>query len=188
MARTDTTTTQIAGVGIGGGVGAWLLGYLLVYVLHGSRIRNSFGTDVLEIFTGDPVTWKLAGWLFYNAHNVAVQVPGILGIGSGTVNFVARADEPGMTVLFFVPPVLLILAGVVTAWDTAEDPTTAARNGGAVALGYLPLSLAGVFLFAVGGDDSAGPILVTGVLLAGLVYPLIFGAVGGVVGGHLSSS
>ena len=93
MARTDTTTTRIAGVGFGGGVGAWLFGYLVVYVLHGSRIQNSFGTDVLSFFTGDPVTWKLVGWLFYNAHNVAVQVPGILGIGSGAVNFVARADE-----------------------------------------------------------------------------------------------
>ena len=37
------------------------------------------------------------------------------------------------------------------------------------------------------GDVTAGPNLLTAVLLAGLVYPLLFGAVGGLVGGHLSA-
>ena len=74
------------------------------------------------------------------------------------------------------------------AADQAADPTSAARNGAAVMLGYLPLSVIGAVLFAVSvGDATAGPDLVTAVLLAGMVYPLVFGAVGGLVGGHLSA-
>jgi len=187
MARTDTSTTRIAGGGLAGGIAAWILGYLVVFVLHGSNIRNSFGTEVLELFTDDPVTWKLVGWLFYNAHNVAVQVPGILGIGGGSVNFVSGAEEASLTVLFLVPPLLLLAAGVVAAWNTADEPTTAARNGAGITLGYFPLSLAGAFLFSIGGEDAAGPVLVTAALLAGLVYPLVFGAIGGLVGGHVSA-
>ncbi|QLH82701.1 transporter [Halosimplex pelagicum] len=182
----DTDAKRAAGRGLAGGIAAWILGYLVVYLLHGSSIQNSFGSDVLEVFTGEPVAWKLVGWLFYNAHNVAVQIS---LFGQRSVNLVAGAEEAALTALFALPPVLLVLAGAVAAWNTAADPTTAARNGAAVALGYLPLSLAGAVLFAIGSGDgaSAGPALVTAVLLAGLVYPLVFGAVGGLAGGHLSA-
>jgi hypothetical protein len=180
----DTDAKRAAGRGLAGGIAAWILGYLVVYLLHGSSVQNSFGSDVLEVFTGEPVAWKLVGWLFYNAHNVAVQIS---LFGQRSVNLVASAEEAGLTALFAVPPVLLVVAGAVAAWNTAVEPTTAARNGAAVALGYLPLSVAGAVLFAIGGDDaSAAPALVTAVLLAGLVYPLVFGAVGGLAGGHLS--
>lgn len=187
MARTDTSTARVAGGGLAGGIGAWLLGYLVVYVLHGSDIRNSFGSSVIELFTDGPVTWKLVGLLFYNAHNVAVQIPDVPFLGGGAVNVVARGDEAALTVLFALPPVLLLAAGAVAAWNAAEAPATAARNGASVALGYFPLSLAGAFLFAIGGEEAAGPSLVTAALLAGLVYPLVLGAVGGLVGGHLSA-
>jgi len=182
----DTDAKRAAGRGLAGGIGAWILGYLVVYLLHGSSIRNSFGSDVLGIFTGDPVAWKLVGWLFYNAHNVAVQ---ITLLGQRSVNFVAGAEEATLTALYLVPPLLLVLAGALAAWNTAAEPTTAARNGAAVALGYLPLSLVGAVVFAIGSGDgpSAGPALVTAVLLAGAVYPLVFGAVGGLAGGHLSA-
>jgi len=181
----DTDAKRAAGRGLAGGIAAWILGYLVVYLLHGGSVRNSFGADVLEVFTGDPVAWKLVGWLFYNAHNVAVQIS---LLGQRSVNLVAGAEEAALTALFLVPPVLLVLGGAVAAWNTAAEPTTAARNGAAVVLGYLPLSLAGAVLFAIGGEDaSAGPALVTAVLLAGLVYPLVFGAVGGLAGGHLSA-
>ncbi|WP_436909849.1 transporter [Halosimplex marinum] len=182
----DTDAKRAAGRGLAGGLAAWTLGYLVVYLLHGSSIQNSVGSDLLEVFTGEPVTWKLVGWLFYNAHNVAVQVS---LLGQRSVNLVAGAEEAALTVLFLVPPVLLALAGAVAAWNTAAEPTTAARNGAAVALGYLPLSAAGAVLFAIGSGDgpSAGPALVTAVLLAGAVYPLVFGAVGGLAGGHFSA-
>lgn len=46
-----------------------------------------------------------------------------------------------------------------------------------MAVGYLVPSVVGVFLFATG---NVAPDAVTGILLAGVVYPLAFGAAGGV--------
>ncbi|WP_123532826.1 transporter [Halosimplex salinum] len=179
-------TKRVAGGGLAGGIAAWVVGYLVVYLLNASEIENSLGSGVLEALTNENVTWKLVGWIFYNAHNVTVKIPGLFGQTSQ--NFVAGSEEAALTALFVVPPVLLVAAGVAAAWNTAADPTTAARNGAGVVLGYLPLSVLGVFLFAVSvGDATAGPNLVTGALLAGAVYPFVFGAVGGLVGGHLSA-
>lgn len=186
MDNTAAGAKRVAGGGFAAGAAAWVLGYLAVYVTSGSDVENSMGSTVLELLTDESVTWKLVGWLFFNAHNVTVTVPGVLG--DTARNFLTGAEGSGSVVLLAIPPVLLVLGGVAAAWDTAEAPTTAARNGAAVALGYLPLSIAGAGLFAVPlGTASAGPTLVTAVLLAGVVYPLVFGAVGGLVGGHLSA-
>ena len=44
--------------------------------------------------------------------------------------------------------------------------------GGSVAAGYTPIAIAGLFVVRVGvGDATVSPDLVTGVLLAGIVYP-----------------
>ena len=186
MANGTTDTKRVVGGGLAGGIAAWLIGYLVVYLRNANEIENSLGSGVLEALTNENVTWKLVGWIFYNAHNVAVKIPGFFG--QTAQNFLAGSEETALTALFVLPPVLLIAAGVVTAWNTVADPTSAARNGAAVMLGYLPLSVIGAVLFAVSvGDVTAGPDLVTAVLLAGLVYPLVFGAVGGLVGGHLSA-
>lgn len=186
MSATDAGVTRVVGGGIGAGIAAWLLGYLAVFVGYGSRIENSLGSGVLQLLTGEDVTWKLVGWLFFNAHNVAVEIPGLFG--ETATNFVTGAEEGASVALLVLPPVVLVVAGVVAVWGTADSPVSAARNGAAVALGYLPASVVSAVLFAVSvGDRSAGPVLVTAVLLAGAVYPLVFGAVGGLVGGHFSA-
>lgn len=186
MSDNDATTRRLVGGGVAGGIAAWALGYLATHLLAAAEIENWVGSDVLDYLAGEDVTWKLVGWLFYNAHNVAIRVPGLFG--ESARNFVAGADDPALTALFALPPVLLAAAGAATAWNTAAAPTTAARNGAAVVLGYLPLSILGSVLFTVSvGDASASPAPVTAALLAGVVYPAVFGAVGGLAGGHVSS-
>lgn len=186
MGDERANTKRIVAGGLTGGIAAWLLGYLAVYLAHATDLENSLGSAVLTFLTDESVTWKLVGWLFYNAHNVTVTIPGFTG--QTAQNFVTGAEETALSALLVVPPVLLVAAGVAAAWNTAASPATAARNGAAVVLGYLPLSIAGAVLFTVTvGDASAGPTLVTAVLLAGAVYPLAFGAVGGLIGGHLSA-
>jgi len=99
------------------------------------------------------------------------------------VNLVGRGDTfPGW--LFLVPPVLLVLAGALVAVaGRAEGPLRGAVGGATVTVAYLPLSVVGAFLFAISvGDATAGPTLATAVLLAGIVYPLVFGAIGGALG------
>ncbi|WP_459192646.1 transporter [Halosimplex sp. J119] len=187
MVDRSTDTKRVVAGGLAGGIAAWVLGYLALYLTHASNIENSLGSNVLSALTDENVTWKLVGWLFYNAHNVTVKIPGLFG-GQTAQNFVAGAEETALTAFLVVPPLLLVAAGIVAAWNTASEPTTAARNGAVVVLGYLPLSVAGAILFAISvGDATAAPNLVTAVLLAGVVYPLLFGAVGGLIGGHLSA-
>lgn len=178
------------GRGAVAGVGAWVAGYVLTYLLRADSIRQSFATNVLAFLTDDPVTWKLVGWLFFNEHLVSVSIPGILGRTS--LNALTDAENPAAVALLFLPPVLLVVAGALAAHDGARDDTSpagsadrtdAAMAGGSVVAGYLPLALvfAVVTRITVGGS-TGGPDLLTAVVLAGVVYPVAFGAIGGLIG------
>jgi hypothetical protein len=173
--------TRTLGAGALGGVLAYLLGYALTYAATGQRIENSIASRILEVATGDPGTWKIVGWVFYNEHFVTTEIPGLLG--STATNFVGGEDGFAAA-LFLLPPVLLLLAGgVAAAVSHTETPLSGALSGATVLLGYLPLGVVGAFLFGIDvGDATAGPTLVTAILLVGIVYPLVFGAVGGAVG------
>lgn len=167
--------------GAAGGALAWLAGYLVTYVLYADRIDDRIGTEVLSFLAGGDVTWKLVGWLFYNAHYASVRVPGLFGDASR--NFVSGADELGVLALLVLPPVLLAFAGALAARGITDASAVGARNGAAVALGYLPLSVAGISLFSVsGGGATAQPEGTAAALLAGLVYPVAFGGLGGALG------
>ncbi|MFB6171468.1 MAG: hypothetical protein ABEJ23_02965 [Haloarculaceae archaeon] len=158
------------------GVVAWLLGYLFTYVLTSSAIRSSPVRQVAEFLGASLPTWKVVGWVFFNAHFSATTFQGLF---DGARNFVG--GENGFSaVLFLVPPLLLLVAGVAVGRAAAadHDATDAVLAGLAVVPAYFVLSVVGVFLFAV---QRAGPDPVTGVFLAGLVYPAVFGVAGAVV-------
>jgi hypothetical protein len=166
------------------GLAAWLLGYLVTFLFHAGSIREAFATDVVEFLAGDPVTWKLVGWLYFNAHFVATSIPGLFG--DSTTNVLSGAEDVTLLALYVLPPVVLLAAGAAVARGVS-DPTEGAKTGAAVALGYLVASAVGAFLVRISVADAvAGPALVTAILLAGAVYPLVFGALGGVVPAVLS--
>lgn len=104
------------------------------------------------------------------------------------VNMVEQSGDGTVAVLYLLVPVILVLAGAITAWLVeAVDTAEAATAGGTVAVGYVPVTAAGTFLFAHGiGDTGASiaPDPVTGLLLAGLVYPGVFGAIGGALSSY----
>jgi hypothetical protein len=187
VSRTDVTTTttplrpdgRTLGVAAAGGVVAYLVGYALTYAAVGREVSNSLAARVLEIATGDPGTWQLVGWVFYNAHYVPVEVPGVFG--STAVNLVG---DPFTSALLVVPPVALLAGGAAVAVvGGADEPVAGAVAGLAVTVGYLPLSALGAVAVGIDiGDATAGPTVAAAVLLAGLVYPLVFGAVGGAAG------
>lgn len=163
------------------GAGAYLVGYLLTYLLAGERVRESALTGLLDFFAGEPTTWKVVGWLFYNAHMVSVVVPGFAG--SRTVDLLAEAGGRA-TLLYLVPPLLLTAAGVLAARDGGErDAAAGAKAGATAVLGYLPLAVLGAFVFTVqAGGATIRPDVVTALALAGLLYPVAFGALGGALG------
>lgn len=170
--------------GAAAGAVAYVLGYLVVYVTQGDRIEETLSTFnfLADLFGGDPIpTWQAAGWAFYNSHFVDTVFT-ISGVESR--NLLMEAD--GGSLLFVLPPLLLLVAGVAVARaDGASTPAEGARAGVFVAAGYLPLAVIGGFLFRYAGGEIA-PDIVTAVLLAGAVYPVVFGAAGGAASSLLS--
>jgi hypothetical protein len=89
--------------------------------------------------------------------------------------------ENGFTpLLFVVPPALRFAAGLALGrYHGVETPGDGAVTGLGVVPGYLLLALVGVFLFSItAGPASGRPDPVLGVVLAGIVYPAVFGALG----------
>ena len=163
------------------GVLAWVLGYVLTYFLTATELDDSALNAFIEFAEGESATYELVGWVFYNAHFVDVRYVNVAPF-SPPRNFIGGED--GFTVLLYVlPPLLLFGAGLAVCRyrdvaDTAEGTVT----GALVLPGYLVLSVAGVFLFEVTvGDASGAPALLPALVVAGLLYPAVFGAAGGAV-------
>lgn len=163
------------------GLLAWTLGYVFTYLLVGSEVRESALNRFVEAFEGEPATYELVGWAFYNAHLVDVVYEGFSG------RFLPASyigGEDGLTpLLYVIPPLLLIAAGLAIArYRGATDVNDGAVAGALVLPGYLVLAIAGAILFEVSAAGTTGrPDLLPAVFLAGLVYPAVFGAIGGVV-------
>lgn len=178
----DGVTYRTLACGSLAGVGAWLLGYLAVYVWQADAVSEALrGVGfVSQILGGEAIpAWKGVSWLFLNAHFVATQLPTIAG-GTQTTNFVT--GEEGSTLLLALPPLLLVIAGLAVSYGRRGPVSERAKVGATVAFGYLPTSALVALLgtHSIGDAEaaiSADP--VTAVLLAGVVYPVVFGAVGG---------
>lgn len=168
-----------------GGAGAYLLGYLLTYLWKAQEYRDAFARiqPLVELFGGEtPAPWKIIGWLYYSAHFVESRVA--VGPVTAYVDLVAQG-EGNLQVLYVVPPLLLLVAGYLVArrTDTPETVANGAQAGVSVVIGYLVLVIVGVFAFQVSGS---GPDFVPSLLLAGVVYPLVFGSIGGAIAASTS--
>lgn len=170
------------GLGAVFGVGAWVLGYLLTYALEGSQVKKAGAVNLVEAITGQEVAWKIVGWLFYNAHFVETNVETSL-FGTSAVNFIARS-EGNAWVLYLVPPLVLLGAGALTARVLDRKTAAAGAKAGLLVVpAYFVLSVVGALVFAVqAGAASAAPDLLMAATLAGIIYPALFGGVGGSVG------
>ena len=164
-------------VGAAVGAAAEVVGYVLVFVLTSGSLRESPFRRAFDALGGDLPTWKAVGWVLFNAHFVETRFDFGAFASSATA-----IGENGFTVfLYVIPPLLLVAAGLaVGQYGDIDEPAEALLGVVGIVLGYLVLVVVDLFAFRAGGGD-AGPVLATGVLLAGLVYPLVFGTVGGLV-------
>lgn len=180
MSATDTKNLPLV-PGAVTGVVAWILGYVFTYLLVATDVEESALNRIIEFFEGESATYELVGWVFYNAHLVDVSYSG-LGPFSPPRNFIGGED--GFTLLLYVIPPLLLVAGglAVARMNGATETNEGAIAGALVVPGYLVLTVVGVFLFEVTvGGASGAPDLIPAVFIAGLVYPVVFGAIGGVI-------
>ena len=162
------------------GIAAWLFGYVFTYLLVATDIEASPLNRLVEFFEGESATYELVGWVFYNAHLVDVSYSG-LGPLSPQGNFIGG---DGFTpLLYIVPPALLIVAGLaIGRYTGATELNDGAIAGALVTPGYLVLAVVGTFVFTVEvGGASGAPDLVPAVLIAGVIYPVVFGAIGGAI-------
>ncbi len=177
---TDARSRSYVESALAGGL-AWGLGYVFTYLLVAADVESSPLNRLIEFFGGESTTYELVGWVFYNAHLVEISYTGI-GIFSPPRNFVGGED--GFTVLLYlIPPALLLIAGLaIGRYRGVVDTNDGAVTGALVAPGYLVLSIVGVFLFDVSvGDASGAPDPIPAILIAGIIYPVVFGALGGIL-------
>jgi len=176
----DRTNPSV--VGASTGVAAYVVGYLLVFVVSAGQVRDALSTTnaVIQFFGGDPIpTWQAVGWVFYDAHFVPIRYPA-LG-GTATTNFISSSDLSPL--LYAVPPVVLFAGGLAAArYVAALDASEGFRTGASAVFGYFVAVAVGVFVFAASrGGATIQPVPATALLVAGVVYPVVFGGLGGVV-------
>jgi hypothetical protein len=160
---------------------------------------------VVAVGESDELTEYLpqgAGWIYYNAQFASLEVTEQLAGQSGTRvgsyltgtsmsgRAVGSVDVP--TVLYhLIPVVVLVGAGFVLArYVEARDSQTGAIAGATLAVGTVLPALLGTFLFSFeltsfGFTFTACPVLIESVIFVGLLYPAVFGAIGGMVSTEL---
>lgn len=171
------------------GVLAWVVGYGVTYAIVADDIRGTALHNIIEAFEGDPATYEMVGWVFYNAHFVNTVFRDLPLLGSHSASYVG-GDDGFSVVLYAIPVAILLIGGFAIAWyRTAESPTDGLVAGLTIVPGYLVLAVAGAFLFEVSlGGATGRPDLLPAILLAGFVIPAIFSGAGGVIGSVVRSN
>jgi len=169
------------------GAAAWIIGYALTAIVV---LTRSDGTELGEISetVGDGGSGiEFIGWVFFNSHFVDIIVEaGFMGFGGArSVSFVGG---DGFTPILYVVPIALLLAAGIAVGRSqgVTDTADGALAGALVVPPYLALSAIGAVLFrvsaeALGATFSGEPALLPAILLAGIVIPVIFGSLGGIV-------
>lgn len=194
--QTSTTTATnrsnwtIAG-GLAGGVGAFLLTYMVIFLVKINSVGDVLGQiDMIgRIDSAPPQDWQVVGWLFFEAHNVGTTASASLGSQSETAA-AGLLSSPLWESWFLVLPiaVLLLVGYVIGSIKTSWNPSSGFKAEASIALGYAVVTAIAVFVVAWRATVSAvvvnvGPDVVAGVVIAGIVYPVVVGGVGGVIAG-----
>lgn len=160
------------------GVTAFVLGLVITLITVGGTAQQAAGAfEPLAEAGGRFVpVWKAAGWTFLDGHFVGTTYPG------GAVDMVGMAS---VQFVYLIPVLLLLVAGVVVGvLSAASDPRAGLISGLSVVVGYLPMA---VIFAALLPHANVQPSLLRALVVAGVVYPIGFGAVGGVLGAVLRS-
>ncbi len=171
----------------GFGSAAWLIGYLLTYLVTRPSTADDIRMEILESTTGQPMTLEVVAWTYFNAHFVATDIPdgGVFAFLPARQNVLLDGD--GLEWLLFVlPPVVLVGAGALTTYrhrHGLEEWVDGATTGAMVLVGYLSCTVVALVLTTVAVDAGIiRPVPFDAILTAGLIYPFLFGAIGGGLG------
>jgi len=166
------------------GVVGWLVGIVVSVVLFRSPSlqpgQGIAGANIDTVLVQVP-GWRLGTYTYYGGHFVQITPEDLM---YGPVNLALHAG--GVALLAFVlPVVVLACAGYVHVQRQDPDSLSDARRYGAsIVGGYAVLMVAGVFLFNYSTTDSYGnywaiTLSFARTVVFAVVYPVVFGAVGG---------
>ncbi|APX97458.1 hypothetical protein [Natronorubrum daqingense] len=172
------------------GVLAAAIGYLASYVLIIDEAREAVGDGVAD--------WKGVAWYFYNAHLVDIETSGEFGAwgGTDTANLIAESGSTSATLLYVLPPLVLFTIGAILAaqWHV-NDIGGAVLAAAPVTIGYAVVLSIGAHVAESSSEGTFGPIEMSGsvapellpaILLAGILYPLVFATAGAVLASTLT--
>ncbi len=169
------------------GAAAWIVGFVLTALVVLVRIDDSELGEISENVGDGGSAFEFVGWVFFNSHFVDTIVTADF-LGFGGTRSVSFIGGDGFTpLLYLVPIALLVAAGLAVSRSQGVTGTTEGAVAGAlVAPAYLVLSAIGAVLFrvsteALGASFSGEPELLSAIVLAGIVIPAVFGALGGLV-------
>jgi hypothetical protein len=185
----DSENTDVGGESVIDKAGDWLeesdlpfregaivgvASFVITYIATGIVFSVGYsGNGVTSEFP----TWKAGGWAFYSVHNANIipisQLAELFGAG--------LVPTP---IAYLIPPAVLAGAGYYLAKDSGtESYTEGAAWGATILLGYLPLCFVGIFLTSHSTEGiisfEISPDFTTSLLFAGILYPALFGALGG---------
>jgi len=173
-----------------GGV-AYFVGYVLTYVLF--RLDDGLSSGA-EFADAGGSTRDAVGWVFYNLHHIDTELTMTSGgeTESETTSIISeRSTDIPELVYYLVPIIGLLVVGYMLAQRVQLYETGDALKIGSLGVaGYLPLTILGTLLFDVSGEEegfgetisySVSPELLPAVLIMGVIFPLLFGAIGGYI-------
>lgn len=144
--------------GAGVGAAAWVVGVVVTFIVGQLGI-----SQVLSLIIGfAPLQGSLAA--YSGLHTWFIS-----GLGGGGL----------FAVLMLIPILLLVGAGFYLASQNRSDNGFA--TGASIAVGYLAMTVLGVVLLMVMGSEMGIVDLIINVAVAGIVFPVLFGGIGGLV-------
>lgn len=178
------------------GMSAYLVNYAAIYLLL--RIDGAdwsvFWNPSISSSESNLMA-KFAGQTLYNAHFAATRVVDDIGsaeLNNYVTNPALRGDIAStvpVAVYLLVPVLVLVLAGsLLSFWrGGSSSRLRAATAGVSIVPGYLFLTIVGVRKFTIGATYTVtGPNnQLPAIVLVGILYPLVWGAIGGVIASEL---
>jgi hypothetical protein len=174
------------------GFASFVAGYIVTLIVVALGESDELSNNLAEA----------AGLLYYNAQFASLDATAQIGGGTRTSSFNLLTDSTlfGATVegpsvpsvvYHLIPILVLVAAGVAVAnYVGAQERSDGAVAGATLAVGTVLPALLGTVFFSLEfaglfGSLTFSPALVPGVLLAGLFYPAVFGAIGGAISTEL---
>ncbi|WP_121821995.1 hypothetical protein [Halostella salina] len=167
----------------------------LLFVQNPSASGGIDPEYLTELGIESPGTAQLVAWLYHDLH--AISLGGTFSVEGGgqSVSYDVAMEYAPETFMFIVPPLAVAVGGFLAArYLGYRVEKRATKAGLSVALGYAGLAAASAVVLAwessatvqSGGQAATyavqfGPDPVSTVLVAGLLYPALFGSAGGYV-------